>query len=76
MSMDTEPQDAAPEDRADHSTDAPAERLMADHDEAGDTGYATDSAASGGKGAPVMRGFSFAEQDAMKHPGDGPNARD
>ncbi|MEO8851389.1 MAG: hypothetical protein ABI360_06635 [Allobranchiibius sp.] len=61
---------------APESTDAPAERLIPGPGEAGDTGLVDDSAASGSRGAPVHDNRSFSEQDAAKHPGDGPNARD
>ncbi len=57
-------------------TDTPAERLIPGAGEAEDTGPVDDSAASASRGAPVHDDRSFAEQDAAKHPGDGPNARD
>lgn len=64
-----------------HPTDsttgkAPAEELVPEPGEAGDTGLVADSEASGGDGSPVHAEPTFAEQDAQKHPGDGPNARD
>lgn len=55
---------------------APAEELIPGPGEAGDTGLVDDSEAAGGNGATVEGRRGFAQQDADKHPGDGPDARD
>lgn len=58
------------------TVEAPAESLLPERGKASDTGSTADSEASGGGGSPVHAGLSFADQDAQKRPGDGPNARD
>lgn len=55
---------------------APVEQLIPAAGEAGDTGLVEDSETAGASGATIPRHRSFAQQDADKRPGDGPNARD